>query len=176
LVPYKGTDLILQAMRSSATLASSELRVVGDGPFRSHLERLVREYGLGGNVSFAGWVDHRRLAEEFSSAQAFVFPSLREFGGGAVVEAMASGLPSVVVDYGGPAELVTPACGVLLPLLPREQLVGRLRESMEHLANNPELCRSMSQAAVERVRSEFTWVSKAARVLEFYRRVLNREC
>lgn len=174
LVPYKGADLILQAMRSSATLARCELRIVGDGPFRPHLESLVREYGLEANVHFTGWIDHRGLSREFGAAQVFVFPSLREFGGGVVVEALASGLPAVVVDYGGPGELVTPACGILLPLLPRTDLIPRLRQAMEDLVDNPPLCRTLSQAAVERVRTEFTWPAKAARVVEFYRLVLGQ--
>jgi glycosyltransferase involved in cell wall biosynthesis len=173
LVPYKGTDLILQAMRSSSALASCELRLVGDGPFRPHLERLVQEYGLEANVHFTGWVDNRSLSQEFAAAQAFVFPSLREFGGGVVVEAMASGLPSVVVNYGGPGELVTPSCGVLLPLAPRHDLVPRLRQAMEQLADNPMLCRSFGQAAVERVRTEFIWPAKAARIVEFYHQILD---
>jgi GT2 family glycosyltransferase/glycosyltransferase involved in cell wall biosynthesis len=174
LVPYKGVDLVLQAMHSSPAMSCCELRIVGDGPARASLENLVREYGLGARVQFTGWVDHRSLAQEFGAAQAFVFPSLREFGGGVVVEAMASGLPSVVVDYGGPGELVTPGCGVLLPLVGREELVGRLRASMERLVADPDLCRSLARAAVERVRAEFTWPAKAARLVEMYHQVLDR--
>jgi glycosyltransferase involved in cell wall biosynthesis len=174
LVPYKGADLILQAMRASAALRSCELRVVGDGPHRAHLEGLAREYGLASNVCFAGWVDQRVVAREFAGCQAFVFPSLREFGGGVVVEAMASGLPSIVVDYGGPGELVTPGCGVLLPLAPREELVTRLRGAMERLALDRPLCRALGGAAAERVRAEFTWPAKAARVVGIYRQVLAR--
>jgi glycosyltransferase involved in cell wall biosynthesis len=159
-------------MRSSAALRSCELRVVGDGPHRPHLEGLARAYGLASNVHFAGWVDQRVVAQEFAGCQAFVFPSLREFGGGVVVEAMASGLPSVVVDYGGPGELVTPECGVLLPLAPREELVARLRGAMERLAHDWALCRTLGRAAVGRVRAEFTWAAKAARVVGIYRQVL----
>ena len=175
LVPYKGVELILEAMRSSASLRSCELRVVGDGPHRSHLEARVREWGLESNVHFAGWIDHRVLAREFGAAQAFVFPSLREFGGGVVVEAMASRLPSIVVDYGGPGELVTPQCGILLPLAPRDALVANLKAAMERLASEPELCRELGRVAADRVRTEFTWQAKAARVVEIYHRVLGHE-
>ncbi len=172
LVPYKGVDLILEAMQSSAVLRGCELHVIGDGPHRSHLEELARKYQLESCVHFRGWVDHRSLSRELAAAQAFVFPSLREFGGAVVVEALASGLPSIVVEYGGPGELVTPECGILLPLLPRADLVPRLRDAMEKLASNPPLCRTLAQAAVERVRSEFTWQAKAARVVGFYHQVL----
>ncbi len=171
-MPYKGVDLILQAMRSSSALGACELRVVGDGPQRGYLEGLTREYGLASRVCFTGWVDHRHLAQEFAQAQAFVFPSLREFGGGVVVEAMASGLPAVVVDYGGPGELLTPDAGVLLRLAPRAELVPRLQQAMELLAGDASLCRALGQAAAERVRSELTWPAKAGRIVGFYRQVL----
>lgn len=174
LVPYKGVDLILQAMQSSALLRRCELLVVGDGPHRPDLEELARKSGLESNVHFRGWIDHRSLAQEFASAQAFAFPSLREFGGAVVVEALANGLPCIVVDYGGPGELVTPASGILLPLLPRAELVPLLRQAMEQLAGDPLLCRVLAKAAVERVRAEFTWQAKAARVVGFYQQVLGR--
>jgi exopolysaccharide biosynthesis WecB/TagA/CpsF family protein len=172
LVPYKGVDLILEAMRSSSVLSNCELRVVGDGPHRAHLENLTREYGLATNVIFTGWIAHGMMAQEFSSAQVFVFPSLREFGGGVVVEAMASALPSIVVNYGGPSELVTSESGVLLPLLPRPELVQHLRQAMEQMAGDFQRCRTLGREAAKRVRAEFTWPAKATRLVDFYHQVV----
>jgi len=172
LVPYKGVDLILEAMKQSGILKNCELRVVGDGPELVRLKDLTRQYGLEANVSFAGWVDQQSLAREFSSTQAFAFPSLREFGGGVVLEALASGLPAIIVDYGGPGELVTPECGILLPMKPRQELVEQLRRGMEELAGDPVRCRAKGLAACRRVREEFTWTVKADRIVAMYRQVL----
>ncbi len=172
LVPYKGVDLILEAMNGSAALKTCEVRIVGDGPERARLEDLTRQYGLQANVSFAGWVDQPSLAREFARSQAFAFPSLREFGGGVVLEALASGLPAIVVDYGGPGELVTPECGILLAMKPRQELVVQLRQGMEELVGDPARCRALGQAACQRIRTEFTWTAKAARIVAMYRQVL----
>ncbi len=116
LVPYKGMDLILHAMKDSEVLRGCELLVIGDGPQRPLLEGLVRDFGLEPNVTFLGWAEHREVAAHLGRSQAFVFPSLREFGGGVVVEAMAKALPSVVVDYGGPGELINADCGISIPM------------------------------------------------------------
>ena len=89
----------------------------------------MSELGLGSIVTFTGFIEHARVQDHFRQAQAFVFPSLREFGGAVVLEAMASGLPPIVVDYGGPGELVSDECGIRLPMAPREELVGRLSET-----------------------------------------------
>jgi glycosyltransferase involved in cell wall biosynthesis len=172
LVPYKGFNLILEAMSQSAALRRCELVVAGDGPMRAALDEMVKRWDLGGCVRFLGYVDNRRLHAELGAAQAFVFPSLREFGGGVVLEALASGLPAVVVAYGGPGELVVPECGEQVPLAPRAELVAALRRAMEGLAAAPDRCRRLGRAAVERVRTQFTWAAKAEQIVGVYRDVL----
>jgi glycosyltransferase involved in cell wall biosynthesis len=172
LVPYKGLDLTLEAMGQSTTLKQCELVVVGEGPQQPELEAIIRKYGLESNVQLLGWVDQSRLARELGQAQAFVFPSLREFGGGVVLEALSSGLPALIVDYGGPAELVTSDCGVLLPMKPRQEFVPLLRQAMEALATDPARCRAMGQAACQHIRQHFVWTAKAERIVEFYRKIL----
>ncbi len=173
LVPYKGMDLIIQAMAQSTALRrDAELHVIGDGPFRATLERLASENGLSSNVTFVGWVEHTKLQDHLRRAHAFVFPSLREFGGGAVVEAMGSGLPPIVVNYGGPGELVTDQCGIRLPMAPREQLVTRLSGAMESLLHDPDGCQSMSHEGIERVRRSFIWPQKAGQIVTIYRDLL----
>jgi glycosyltransferase involved in cell wall biosynthesis len=172
LVPYKGADLIIEAMAGSEELRRCNLVVVGDGPQRGALEQQIGRHGLEANVQISGWVDQPSLARMLGSAQTFVFPSLREFGGGVVLEALAKGLPSVVVDYGGPAELVTPDCGILLPMRSRGELVTSLQKAMVALAADPDRCRRLGAAACQRVRDEFTWDVKAERIAAMYRQTL----
>lgn len=169
LVPYKATDMTLEAMRNSETLRQTELRIIGDGPYREELERRVREFGLEDNVTFLGWMDQKEVGRELSSAQAMAFPSLREFGGGVVLEAMASGLPSIIADYGGPAELVTKETGIAIPMQPREGLITDLRTAMESLATNHNRCRTLAENAVHEVRTKYTWDAKAGQMLDFYK-------
>jgi glycosyltransferase involved in cell wall biosynthesis len=174
LVPYKGTDLILQAMALSEELRrEAELIVIGEGPWRVTLESQASELGLSSNVTFTGWIEHTKLADQLRGCQTFVFPSLREFGGAVVLEAMASGLPPIVVNYGGPGELVSDACGIRLSMAPRERLVGELSQAMTGLLQNPDQCRRLSAAAIDRVRSEFTWSRKAEQIHEIYCDILD---
>jgi glycosyltransferase involved in cell wall biosynthesis len=173
LVPYKGMDLIIEAMAQSEALRrDAELHVIGEGPLRESMEAKTAEFGLQSNVTFVGWVEHTKLHARIQEAQAFAFPSLREFGGGVVIEAMACGLPPIVVNYGGPGELVTDDCGIRLPMAPREQLVSSLSRAMESLLHDQERCRRMSLAAIDRVRRDFTWPQKAAQIVNIYRDLL----
>ena len=168
MVPYKGIDMILEAMSGSELLRMCELVVVGDGPQRPALEAQIKSFALTGNVVLAGWKSQQELANELGRSQAFVFPSLREFGGGVVLEAMASGLPCIVADYGGPAELLDATCGIRVALRPRAQLVPDVRSAMEKLMSNPVLCTSMSLSGRTRVKEEFTWNAKAAKIVSIY--------
>jgi len=174
LVPYKGFDLIIEAMARSRILQECDLWIIGEGPQRPALEALVIQHGLLGNVQMRGWLRQQQLAEELGWSQAFVFPSLREFGGGVALEAMARGLPAIIVDYGGPAELVTPESGILLPMKPRAALIDSLQQAMEALVGDPERCRKLGAAASDQVRRDFTWEAKAGKIVGIYRQVLDQ--
>lgn len=172
LVPYKGLSLTLEAIRRSPTLRECELVVIGDGPDLAAHQAFVAEHGLGDCVTFLGNVSHDDVAQHLRSAQAFVFPSLREFGGAVVLEAMASALPSIIVDYGGPTELLDERAGVKLPMLPRDELVPRLRDAMEHLAADHDLARALGDEAAHRAH-EHTWRSRAEQFEQIYHDVVD---
>src|SRR5262249_44722262 len=116
----------------------------------------------------------RRLEGRLRKSHVFGFPSIRDFGGGAVLEAMAVGLVPVVLDYGGPGELVSPGTGFAVRLGPRDEIVRELRLVLERLAADPSLVRRLGRRARERVRRSFTWPVKASQVVEVYRFALGR--
>jgi glycosyltransferase involved in cell wall biosynthesis len=172
LTPLKGFDMIIEAMADSPRLRQAGLTIVGDGPERASLEQAVRDYGLEANVSMPGWLPQTEVATALGDSQAFVFASVKDFGGGAVLEAMASGLPSVVVDYGGPADLVGESCGLRVPMARRSELVAGIRAAMERLLDDHELCERLGRTAAETVRAHYTWDAKADRIVSFYDEVL----
>jgi glycosyltransferase involved in cell wall biosynthesis len=173
LVPLKGVDLPIRAMASSPILREhAELRIVGDGPQREVLAALAQRCGVADRVHFVGQVPHNELAREYRSASVFVFPSMKEFGGGVVLEALACGLPAIVLDYGGPAEYVPDTCGFRLPLSAGDRLVDSLRHVLERVCQNPEVLDTMSTSCSAHARG-FEWDSKARRVVEVYEHLLS---
>lgn len=85
---------------------SARLWLVGDGPFREECSRRASEMGIGDRVRFFGFVPREQVDEYYAAADVFVFSSVTETQGLVVSEAMAHGLPSVVVHGGGAGESV----------------------------------------------------------------------
>lgn len=168
LVPLKGCDMLIEAAAPLVRAGRLALDIIGDGPQMPDLRTLAERDGLGAGI-FAGWVPHAELQHRLTQSDVFAFPSIHDFGGAVVLEAMALGLVPVVVAYGGPGELVSPATGVAIPMGSREEIVARLRGALETLVARPESIRAMGERARERVLTHFTWEAKAAQTLEVYR-------
>ncbi len=174
LVPYKGADMLLEAAAPLIRAGRVVVDVIGDGPELPRLRALVERQGIAAGVRCDGAIDHARLQHRLVESRVLAFPSVREFGGAVVLEAMALGLVPVVVDYGGPAELVSEGTGFAIPLGSRTQIVERLRERLAALADDPgALCR-LGERGRERARRLFTWEAKARQTFEVYRWVLGR--
>ena len=175
LVPYKGTDVVLEAVTTSDVLRRQvEVVIVGDGPMLHRLRSLAADLHLADRVRFTGDLPQDQVAAACRRASLFAFPSLREFGGAVVIEAMACGLPSVVLDYGGPAEHVTANTGFKIPLGNRQQRIVALRSLLERLCKDPTPLDEMSAAGIDRVRRLYTWPAKARQVAQWYADVLQR--
>lgn len=80
----------------------ASLVFVGDGPWRQPLAARCQEQP----VFFTGMLDGEELAGAYASGDCLVFPSTTDTFGNVVLEAQASGLPVIVSDQGGPAEIV----------------------------------------------------------------------
>ncbi|OCJ09274.1 hypothetical protein A6U87_10590 [Rhizobium sp. AC44/96] len=174
LVPYKGPDMLLDAVAAYKGERRLEIVIVGDGPLRQELEDKVRRYGLEDQVRFLGWIPNETLADALRDCHVMALPSIREFGGGVVLEAMSLGLVPVVANYGGPPELIDAGSGIAIDFSDRESLIAGLRETLERIAANPSLIAELSAGASRRVRELFTWQAKADQALAIYRWVLGQ--
>lgn len=171
LEPYKGCDMLVEAI---AGLTASErkkikLSIVGDGSQRTDLEVFVKSASLSDTVEFRGWIAHAKVSYEYAVSDLFCFPSVREFGGAVVMEAMASGLPCIVVDNGGIGEYVTEYSGVKIRPLGRDYVVEKLREHILALASNRTLLEKLSLCARDRAKL-FSWEHKSRELEDVYER------
>lgn len=168
LVPYKGADMALAAAAGLMERGMLHLDIIGDGPMRAALEAQAAELGVSAHVTFHGWVEHGAVQDIAAQCQLFTFPSIREFGGGVVLEAMALGVVPVIVDYAGPGELVVPGTGYKVPIGTRAQIIAALTETLESIAADPSVLPGLAQTAQAHAKAHFTWPAKARQVARIY--------
>lgn len=123
------------------------LAVVGEGPYRKELEKKLPD------AIFTGILAGQELGTAYASADLFLFPSTTDTYGNVVVEALASGLPALVSDVGGPKEIITHEHeGRVLP-------AGNLKawvNAVEEFIQNP-ITRNDSLKRAEAIQAERSW-------------------
>ena len=160
----KNHRLALQAL---ALLRDKPIRyvLVGRGEQMENLQALARELEISNRVIFTGY--RSDVPELYPAADAFFFPSIREGLSVALMEAMASGLPSIVGKIRGNTDLIDDGVeGVYMPLTPEGAA-----EAIEKLYDDPKLCSRLGEAAREKVR-RFSAPEVQERMREIYRDTL----
>jgi phosphatidylinositol alpha-1,6-mannosyltransferase len=108
LIERKGHHHLLRAFARLRAICEHPLRLTlaGTGDAEDALHRLAADLGVTDAVVFAGFVARHEMPAVYHQADIFVLPSQNEGMSIALLEAMAAGLPVVVTDTGGTAELV----------------------------------------------------------------------
>lgn len=168
LVPIKGFHLAVRAFACFArTKPNATLLIIGSGPERGRLMKLVGELGISEQVEFRQWLPREEALKEMAKADLFLFPSF-EGGGMVVLEAMAQGTPVVCLDYGGPGEMVRDHCGVRVTVSNTTNTVAGLASSLETLISDEKLRRHLRSGARRRVVDNYLWMQKVPTVNNWF--------
>ncbi len=171
LVPKKGLTTSLRGFTEFLKIHPlAKFTIAGDGPLESELRGLAGSLGISASVEFRGFLSQAALAALFGSAHIFLHPS--ETVGGDVegipnslLEAMASGLPSVATDHGGIPEVVQNGT---TGLLCREGDWQAVSMALLQLANDPALYARISKAGAESVADAFSAGKQIANIESLY--------
>lgn len=140
--PRKNVALLLRACSLLPAGLKPKLRVVGATP--GYLGALAAKLGIGAQVELVGQVDDDRLYELYASSALFALSSDEEGLAVVIQEAMASGLPVISTDSGGPRTIVREGVtGRLTPVGDPEALARAIRATLE----NPMQMHEMGSAA-----------------------------
>jgi glycosyltransferase involved in cell wall biosynthesis len=174
LVPRKACDLAVRAAARLLKKGLAHFTIVGDGPERARIEDLVRSLEIEPHVSFVGWVGHAEVLKCMRAADVLVFPSLRDFGGGVVFEALALGAVPLVVDFGGPGDIVHPDVGYKVALTSETDIVAQMDRILTEMEHNRDLLEQLRQQGLTYARENLTWDAKAQAVTRVLNWVLQR--
>jgi len=166
----KGVHVLLDAARIVLSRRwDVKFLIVGEGPMRSYLIDLSRQYGIYNKVYFTGFVDDRELSQIYRVSDIAVFPSLYEPFGIVVLEAMSAKLPVVVSDVGGFSEIVQNGVnGIKVP--PGDP--NALANAIDYLLSNREDALRLGERGYLDVLKRYTWSRIAEETLKVYENTL----
>lgn len=147
-----------------------ELMYVGYGWY---LEEIKKFFEGDNSVHFAGEQGGETLASLYADSDFFLFPSVTDTFGNVVVEAMSTGTPAIVSNYGGPHDIVMDeAAGRILPI-DEDAWLNALEDARKLYLEQPETYAKMREVAHERS-LKYTMESSTKAQFEFFRK-LKRE-
>jgi alpha-1,6-mannosyltransferase len=154
----KDLTVLFEAFQRLNRCGRYHLRIIGDGPLRPQTEHFVRTTP---HVSYDGMVPYGpQLAELYANADVLALPSRNETFGLTILEALASGIPVVAVNQGGPSTLLPTHVGALA--IPGEA-ADFAEKLLQVLAERPtaQHCRSY-------VTQHFSWDKTFVKLLDIY--------
>ena len=167
LRPPKGIDDMLAAMPAVFDrMPDLHYLVVGEGPARRDLERLISEHGLDDRVILAG--NRSDVSGMLAAADVFVLPSHTEALPTAVAEAMAAGLPVVATRVGGTPEMVDRDTGILVEPGDRHGLAA----AVVNILVDADMGRSLGERGAQRAEQHFEIRRQTRRLVTEYRKLI----
>ncbi len=163
MVPRKGQDTLIRAWPEVLLRSAADplLLLVGDGPYRPALDRLVAEAGVAGSVLFTGPVSRDDLPAFYRAGNIFAMPCRTRRSGldveglGIVyLEASATGLPVIAGDSGGaPDAVLDGETGYVVP----GRDVGTLTDRLVDLLADPAGAAAMGEKGQAWIDRDWTW-------------------
>ena len=141
-------------IRAVASVPGLKLIIIGDGEQRKSLENLINTLKLGDRVSLLGYLEHSKLPDYLSAADAFCRPSINEGFGISFIESMACRIPTIGTRVGGITDIIINGKNGLL--VPPED-VGTLTGAIRKVIQDKNFGRVIAEQGLKTVRERFTW-------------------
>lgn len=160
LIPLKAVDIAISAIGKMRYQNTVEFLIVGKGNLKKILEKQVKELGLEKKIKFVGELPRYEVLEYLKDVDIFLFPSLKEGGTWALMEAMAAGLPCVCIDTSGMHVITDENSAIRIAPKSREKTAIEIAGALDYLIENPEQAIEMGKNARRRIETDFTWNAK----------------
>lgn len=162
LVPMKRVDLLIKAM--SITKTNVRCIIVGEGPERPKLERMIEELNLKHKVQLVGWVHDNKKVDLYADCLASYYAPIDEDYGLVTLESFKSAKPVITSeDAGGVLEFVRhEENGWILQENPEQ-----FAEVIDRIYLNRKLARSMGHAGLESVK-DINWKNCIGKLEEYF--------
>lgn len=154
LTPWKGIDMLIEIMPDLLKrYGQLKFMVIGQGPERASLEKLIKNLNLENRVFLLGRVSRQEVIDYLKAADLFVLNSNYEGMSHCLLEAMKTGAPIIATKAGGNPETIRDKeTGMLVDYRHKEQWL----EAIGFILDNPTLARQMAENAQKDLQ-RFSW-------------------
>jgi glycosyltransferase involved in cell wall biosynthesis len=160
LVPFKNVICAIRAMTYLEPDYNIHLTIIGSGPEKERIENEIGKRNLNEKVSFISEMKRSGVLNELRNSDIYLFPSLREGGTWALMEAMAIRLPVICLNWTGMEIITDSKTAIHIPITTPKQMPKDLADAIRKLIDQPELKESIGDAASNRIKEVFNWDSK----------------
>lgn len=167
----KGVQFLIEAVAEvRKDFPDVRVQILGDGPFKGRIERLVSDLGLIKNIDVRGFVPRNKLFEEVKKATVVVLPSLYEAQPVAMLEAMACKKPVVAFDFPFSREIIQDMDNGLLA---KPGDVKDLASKIRIILVDNELRARIGQRAFKYVKERHDWNVLVEKYVDLYTRAIH---
>jgi colanic acid/amylovoran biosynthesis glycosyltransferase len=176
LVEKKGVEHGIQAVaKVRRNYPNIEYKIAGDGYLRNDLQRLIEELEVFDNVKLLGWQNQEQIIKSLQETDILLAPSMTSQDGdregipGAILEALAQGLPVLSTRHSGIPEVIQDGeSGLLVP----EGDMDALAEKLEYLIEHSDLWPEMGRKGRKYVEEHYDIDKLNDRLVEIYQQLL----
>ena len=167
IVEQKGQVILVEAAaRLRDRGVEFELVIVGDGPMRTEIERLIGQHKLERRVRITGYLSNQGVRDELLAARALILPSFAEGLPAVFFESLALGRPVITTYIAGHPELIEAGVnGWLVPAGAVDPLVNAMAEVLKA---EPAALEKMGQAGANRVAERHDFYKEARKLIDLF--------
>ncbi|HSU27404.1 MAG TPA: glycosyltransferase family 4 protein [Chitinophagaceae bacterium] len=161
MLPRKGLNLVLHALSKIPDSVPYQLTIVGGGEQFQYLHEWIRKYKLDPQkIKIVGQIPFSDVIKHYQESEVFIFCSLRDSCPAQISEAMAFGLPPIVLDLHGSALAVPDNCGIKVKVTTPEETAAEIAKAVISLYENKNQLALYSKASITYSKVN-TWKKKA---------------
>lgn len=169
LIPIKAVENIIHALPIVLKEYKVKLTIIGKGPEKKNINKLIEKYNIYKNVEVLEEIPRQEVLKKLAESDIYLFPSLKEGGTWALMEAMALKLPCICMNLSGMSVITDDTTAIRLNASNPKQTIIDFAEAIISLIENKEYANSIAENGHKRILNEFNWEKKG----EFIERLLS---
>lgn len=159
-ISIKNIPLVIKSLKYIQSPKPWKLTLLGSGPDKKLIESTIKSEGVEEKITIIPYMPREEALDMIEDSDIFIFPSLKEGGTWALMEAMAIGLPVVCLDWAGMAVETTPETAIQIPITNPKQMEKDFGKAISVLINDCQKREQLGQAARKRIKDVFNWEAK----------------